>query len=235
MGISGATTLKMKKQNKTEQVIENQIQTFYHFPTAVYTVDKPEFLSVAKKVTTEFLNKRKKETKQLNDLYPVYMTEDLRGDKRMEEFCVYVANSAWTILESQGYAMQPLQTIFTEMWAQEHYKHSAMDQHVHNYGAQIVGFYFIDCPKDGSKVVFHDPKAGKVQINLPEKDTSNATYASTMINFEPKPGMLMFANAWLPHSFTRNGSDKPMRFIHFNLTVQYAPQQIACATPAEIV
>jgi uncharacterized protein (TIGR02466 family) len=225
----------MKKQNKIEQAVENQVQTIFHFPTAIYKIDKPEFLPVVKKVTTEFLNKRKKEVKQLDEIYPVYMTEDLRSDKRMTDFCSYIANTAWNILENQGYAMNPLQTVFTEMWCQEHYKHSAMEQHTHNFGSQIVGFYFIECPENASKVLFHDPKAAKVQINLPEKDASNATYASTVINFEPKPGMLLFTNAWLPHSFTRHGSDKPMRFIHFNLGVQQAPQQMACATPAEII
>jgi len=45
--------------------------------------------------------------------------------------------------------------------------------------------------------------------------------------------MLMFANSWLAHSFTRNASDKPMRFIHFNLSVQLAPQQ--AVAPAEVI
>jgi hypothetical protein len=31
--------------------------------------------------------------------------------------------------------------------------------------------------------------------------------------------MLILTNAWLPHSFTRNNSDKPMRFVHMNLSV----------------
>jgi len=31
--------------------------------------------------------------------------------------------------------------------------------------------------------------------------------------------MLVLANSWLPHSFTKNGSDEPMTFIHFNLGV----------------
>jgi hypothetical protein len=43
-----------------------------------------------------------------------------------------------------------------------------------------------------------------------------------MINYHPKEGMLMLTNAWLPHSFTRNMSDKPMRFIHFNVNVKEA-------------
>jgi hypothetical protein len=111
-----------------------------------------------------------------------------------------------------------------EMWTQEHHKHSSMDQHTHGYGSQIVGFYFLEAPENSSRVVFHDPRMGKVQIDLPESDSNNATVASKMINFEPKPGLMIFANAWLAHSFTRHANDKPIKFVHFNLSVQIAQQ-----------
>jgi hypothetical protein len=35
----------------------------------------------------------------------------------------------------------------------------------------------------------------------------------------------MFTNSWLPHSFTKNPSKKPFKFIHFNVGVMPAPQQ----------
>ena len=133
--------------------------------------------------------------------------------------------------------MQDKVTTFTEMWTQEHHKHSAMEQHVHGFGAQIVGFYFLDVPENSSRVVFHDPRAGKVQCDLPQQDMNQATIASSMINFEAKPGLLIFANAWLAHSFTRHAADKPMKFVHFNLNVQMAQEQLQnCPMPAaEIV
>jgi hypothetical protein len=62
-----------------------------------------------------------------------------------------------------------------------------------------------------------------------------ATAASKMINFTPKPGMMIFANSWLSHSFTRRAAEKPIKFVHFNLTVIMAPPA-ACPIPAaEIV
>jgi hypothetical protein len=83
-------------------------------------------------------------------------------------------------------------------------------------------------------VVFHDPRSAKVQIDLPEQDMNMATPASKMINFEPKAGMMIFANSWLSHSFTRHASNKPIKFVHFNLTVIHQPQ--ACAMPpAEVI
>ena len=107
---------------------------------------------------------------------------------------------------------------FTEMWTQEHHKHSAMDAHVHA-GAHVVGFYFLEAPDNCSQVVFHDPRAGKVQVDLPEQDMRAATPASKTINFTPKPGLMIFSNAWLAHSLTRHAANMPIKFVHFNLTV----------------
>jgi uncharacterized protein (TIGR02466 family) len=212
---------------------QNQLQALYYFPTAVYTVNRPEYLELTKKVTTEYLNKAKN-GKKLDPIYPVIMTENFFADQRMLEFSMFVGQTAWNILESQGYNMVNKTTYFSEMWCQQHYKHSAMEQHVHGFGSQIVGFYFIDCPPDSSHIVFHDPKAAKVMINIDELIPANATYASNMINFKPEPGTFMFTNAWLAHSFTRHASAKPMRFIHFNLGVQLA-NVAPPATPVEVV
>jgi hypothetical protein len=213
--------------------VQDQLVTAFHFPVAVYTIEKPEFLSTATEVSNKFLEKAKNE-RPLDEIYPAYMTDNLLQDERMIPFAEYVSATAWNILVGQGHAMNNFQTVFTELWCQEHHKHSAMEQHVHGYGAQIVGFYFLDVPENSSKVVFHDPKAAKVQTVLPEVNPTQATYASNMINFEPKPGMLMFTNAWLAHSFSRHAADEPMRFIHFNLAVQMNPQQ-ACPMAAEVV
>jgi hypothetical protein len=67
--------------------------------------------------------------------------------------------------------------------------------------------------------VIHDPRPGKVIVSLPAEDDSKITAASPMVMFTPEPGVLILTNSWLPHSFTRNQSDKPMRFVHMNLSV----------------
>jgi hypothetical protein len=93
----------------------------------------------------------------------------------------------------------------------------------------MIGFYFLNAPENCSKVLFHDPRAGKVQTNLPERDPSQATFGSNIIHFPPEPGMLMLANSWLPHSFSRHASNEPLMFVHFNLGVQFQPY---CPPPA---
>jgi len=217
-----------------EVVLNTQLQVAFHFPCPIYLIERPDFIESVATVSDESLAKQHAE-RELNEIYPVMMSGTFADDSRVKDFAEFVGGTAWNILNDQGYAMQDKAVTFTEMWTQEHHKHSSMEQHVHGFGAQIVGFYFLEVPENSSKVVFHDPRPGKVMANLPEQNMTMATPASQMINFDPKPGLLIFANAWLPHSFTRHASDKPIKFVHFNLNVQQAPQQ-ACALPtAEIV
>jgi uncharacterized protein (TIGR02466 family) len=204
--------------------MENTIEGIPLFSCPVFMVDKPEYLKVTRKISKKFIDKRKKES-ELNPNYPVYMTEAINYDPEMLEFANFVAQVSWDILNSQGYAMELFSTYFTEMWTQEHHQNSTMDKHIHGNGCAISGFYFLDVPKDSSRVIFHEPKDSKTITNLPEKNMADVTHASTMINFEPKEGQLMFTNSWLPHSFTKNVSKKPIRFIHFNVAVQPAIQQ----------
>ena len=210
--------------------MENQLNSEFYFPSGVYTIKKPEYLISVKDVAEEYLQKIDKVSAEL---YPVKMTENFYGDERISSFITFIGSTSWNILESQGIKTDGLNTVFDEFWCQEHFKHSGMDEHIHGNGAQIVGFYFLDTPENSSRVVFHDPRPGKKQINLPENDVTQVSYTSSMINFKPEPGLLIFTNSWLPHSFTRHGSDDPIRFIHFTLSVKYSV--VAKTTPAEVI
>ena len=234
----------MKKADKVckaaeavAEVVKNtQLQVAYHFPCPIYLIERPDFLNIVNEVSEESLLQQHEERK-LDDIYPVMMSGNYFADPRLTKFTEFVGATAWNILAEQGYFMQDKMVSFTEMWTQEHHKHSAMDQHIHGYGSQIVGFYFLEVPENSSRLVFHDPRMGKPLIDLPETDVNQATVASKMINFQPKPGLMVFANAWLAHSFTRHAADKPIKFVHFNLTVQFATQfQQASPVPtAEVI
>jgi len=197
---------------------EDELAMYTHFSTPIYSLINTSYLKLVSEISKEYLKKAKKENPHLDPIYPVYQTESFLNDNRLLEFIQYVSQVGWDILNSQGYDMMKYNTYVVEMWCQEHYKHSAMDQHVHGYGEHLVGFYFLDCPENSTKVIFHDPRPGKVQLSLPEADMTQATYASNMINFVPKPGMLMITNSSLAHSFTRNTVNAPVRFVHFNIT-----------------
>lgn len=225
-----------KAAEQVKEVVQGaQLEVAYHFPCPIYLIQRPDFLDSVIKVSEEYLAKQRKE-QELDDIYPVMMSGNFYADPRMTEFTEFIGSTAWNILAEQGYFMQDKVMQFTDMWTQEHHKQSSMDQHTHGYGSQIVGFYFLEVPENSSRVLFHDPRMGKPLIDLPEADQNIATIASKLINFEPKPGLMMFANAWLAHSFTRHAADKPIKFIHFNLTVQMAQNVSNSIVPAaEIV
>ena len=220
-------------ESVAQVVSQSHLLAEYHFPCPIYVIERPDFLDAVKVVSEEALETLRKKS-DLNEIYPVYMTGNYFADPRMARFSEFIGSTAWNILNEQGYVMQDKALTFTEMWTHEHYKHSAMDAHVHGFGSQIVGFYFLETPEDCSKAVFHDPRAAKVQIDLPEQDVNMVTAASKKLEFTPKPGMMIFANSWLAHSFTRHAAELPIKFVHFNLTVI---QQPTCAIPpaAEII
>lgn len=206
------------------------IDEFHYFTTPIYITKQPQFLETVKAIALDSIKQVHGGAKP-NKIYPVLMSGNMLEDPRIEEFANFTGQTAWNILSGQGYAMGNFNTVFTEMWCQEHYQTSSMDYHAHPGGNFLVGFYFLDTPEGCPSAVVHDPRPSRMMLSLPETDPSQATLASTMINFKPEPGMMMFAPAWLAHSFGRNLSKAPFRFVHFNLTVQ-SSAPTACPMPA---
>ena len=214
--------------------MQKTIEAIPLFTCPVFIVDKPEFLNVARKVSSEYL-KQRKDIQDLNPHYPVYMTENMHNHPELAELSNFIGQTAWSILDSQGYAMDNMMTYFTEMWCQEHHMGSAMDRHIHNNGAILSGFYFLNSPED-ARVVFHDPRDSKVITSLPEKDSTVSTHASNMINFKPVNGRLILSNSWLPHSFNKITENIPLTFIHINIAVApFQQTNSICRPSVEVV
>jgi uncharacterized protein (TIGR02466 family) len=210
------------------------LDQFHHFATPVYIIQQPQFLDVVRAIAADSITQVHGDKKP-DKIHPVRMSGNMLEDERIAPFAEFIANTAWNILSSQGFAMEGFSTSFTELWCQEHFQTSSMDYHNHPGGNFIVGFYFLDVPEGAPTLVIHDPRPSRIMLNLPEIDPSQATLASTMVNFKPQPGVVMFAPAWLAHSFGRNASKKPFRFVHFNLTVQQTPSAVCPVSSAEVI
>lgn len=219
----------------TQTEKQDQLAIGIYFPVQIFSINKFEYLAAVRIAADAELTQSRLTSPAADPIYPVRMTGDMTRIPELKEFSQYILATAWNILQSQGYAMADKNTYFLEFWCQEHQKHSSMDQHVHAAGAQLSGFYFIDSPKDGMRPIIYDPRAGKVQSALPEADDATVTPASSMINFEPTPGLLWFSNAWLPHSFSRHRSKKPARFLHFTIGVVQAAPAPSIMSTAEVI
>ena len=208
---------------------EEMFASHQYFMSSIYTAKNESFLDTVREVSNEALISA---PENLDEIYPMRNTDNYALDKRLAAFCEFIGTRCWSILSSQGYAMEQYQVVIESMWTQEHYKYSLMEQHTHGNNAQLVGFYFLDVPEGSSKAIFHDPRAGKVQIDLFEKDVTIATQASKAVNFAPEPGLFLISNSWQPHSFSRHTSDKPLKFVHFNICVANVQKE---AMPVEVV
>lgn len=214
----------MKKATK-KNVEQDVLETGQYFSTPVYYIKKEKFLNTLLPIFDEYI-KAAEEFQPVNELYPSIMTGNMANDPRIREFGEYLVGTAWNILKGQGYAVDNKVAYFHSIWGQEYRKFGSMDEHVHADGAQIVGFYFLECPENCPKMILKDPRFGKNQISMSEADTTKVSDSTTSIVFGAQPGSLFFTNAWLPHSFSRNGSDKPFKFIHFNIAVKDVPVQV---------
>jgi hypothetical protein len=216
---------------------KDQMANWAYFACPVNMISKPEFLATVKAVSKDLLAEQKKIYPKLHPVYPIRQTGSMLSDDRIKPFLDYIGSTAWNILDSQGYAMDNLTVYFQEMWCQEHHMHSGHEEHMHGGGAQLVGFYFLDVPKDSGKLILHDPRPGKRLVNLPEKNVSQISIGSTAVNFTPVAGDLYFVPSWLPHSISRNADSKPLRFIHFTIGVSMINPTVDVDTgmPPEIV
>lgn len=193
-----------------------------HFPSLIYSVEKPEYLDAVNEVSQRYLTARKNSEPKPDPMHPV-QTNGYAHEPSLAAFTGYIAQAAWTILNDQGHDVASLGTYIQEMWSQEHNQFNGHDEHIHSRGAQITGMYFLDCPEGGSRVAIHDPRYGRNQIALPEADLNKITQASSTVLFIPKPGTMYFFNSWLPHSVTRNPGTEPTRLVHFNLGMKDLP------------
>jgi len=210
---------------------QGELETSLYFPTPLYSITRNDFIPTVTTVFDEYIAKSIENT-PINDLHPSVMTYDMSQDERLKDFNSYILGTAYNILVSQGHRMDNQVPFFHSIWGQEHHKTSDMPEHIHNEGVQIIGFYFINAPDGSSPMIVHDPRYGKRQINLPAIKPEEISFASSSIVFTPKQGMFIFANSWLPHSFGRHNSDKPFKFIHFNIGLQqFNPQ---CDAPTVI-
>lgn len=200
----------------------------FYFQTPVYKQNKPNFLKDCMDVFDEQVKLKKAEPDfKLDPIHPFVQTYNLL-DSRLDDFCTYVNQVGWNILQSQGYDVINYETYANEVWGQEHYKYSSMEYHYHPESV-LTGFYILSAPNNSSKINFYDPRSYKnfytgLPLNERLRTTTDINVATNIIFYEPQEGDLFITNSWLPHSFTRNESDEPLKFIHFNIFTTFVPK-----------
>jgi len=193
--------------------MNDELTTDFHFPSGLYRIQKPEFLQMAREAIEEHL----RDVHDESDVYPISQTDDMVGVK-LDPLLGYIVQTAWNILNSQGYDVERVRTYMMDFWGQRLRKGAQHVEHTHAFNAQISGFYFTEVPNERvSSPYIADPRPGKRQINWYEKEGQMNPYATDRIFLNVQPGELVMFNSWLPHGFMPNSSEMPFKFIHFNI------------------
>ena len=201
------------------------------FESIVYRKELPEHVDNLIKITNDYIHKARKNTRpeilKREKKYGVAIGDHgmsyhshgkLYQDKRMADFETLIRVTAKNILESQGFDVSGHELDYTEMWVQQFANQGGghHETHVH-WDNHISGFYFLKCSDRTSVPVFHDPRHGRMMLNLPLKDTSKLCYAMERQSLKIFPGTLLMFNSYLPHEFKVDNGIDAFRFIHFNI------------------
>ena len=201
------------------------------FESIVYRKELPEHVDNLIKITNDYIHKARKNTRpeilKREKKYGVAIGDHgmsyhshgkLYQDKRMADFETLIRVTAKNKLERQGFDVSGHELDYTEMWVQQFADQGGghHETHVH-WDNHISGFYFLKCSDRTSVPVFHDPRPGRMMLNLPLKDTSKLCYAMERQSLKIFPGTLLMFNSYLPHEFKVDNGIDAFRFIHFNI------------------
>ena len=217
----------MKKKQETK-TFPTQLNREDYFKCPIWFADVPKFvddlntasdpyIKTAKKNLKKDIAKRNKEFGDRGDMGHVFHSNTLIGDPNFLELQNYIGGTAHNLLGEMGFDITNYQLSTTEMWVQEFAKKGAGQHSLHtHWNGHMSGFYFLKASEKTSRPIFEDPRPGNLMNLLPQKDSAKITYASHQVNYEVKPGRMIFFPSYMPHMYTVDMGYEPFRFIHWN-------------------
>jgi uncharacterized protein (TIGR02466 family) len=226
-----------KKKNKKEldkiscgsaETFPTQLGRENYFQCPIWFADAPQFVAdlnkasdpyieTAKKNLKKDIAKRNKKFGDRGDMGHVFHSTPLVGDPNFLQLQNYIGATANNLLTEMGFDMTNQQVYIMELWVQEFAKNGGGHHTLHtHWNGHISGFYFLKASDKTSRPVFEDPRPGNLMNLLPQKDPTKIAYASHQVNYEVKPGRMIFFPSYMPHMYTLDMGYEPFRFIHWN-------------------
>ena len=219
---------KKELDNESAKVFPTQLVRENYFQCPIWFADAPEFvkdlnkasdkyIKVAKKNLKKDIDKRNKKFGNRGDMGHVFHSNSLIGDPNFLTLQNYIGATAHNLLIEMGFDLTDYKTFITEMWVQEFAKSGGGHHTLHtHWNGHVSGFYFLKASEKTSRPIFEDPRSGNVMNLLPQKDMTKITYASSQVNYEVKPGRMIFFPSYIPHQYIVDMGYEPFRFIHWN-------------------
>jgi len=226
---------KLKTQKDFDKISGGSARAFptqltreNYFQCPVWFADEPAFvdglnkasdpyIATAKKNLKKDIAKRNKKHGDKGDMGHVFHSDTLLGNPSFLTLQNYIGATSHNLLLEMGFDLTHHQIFITEMWVQEFAKNGGGHHTLHtHWNGHMSGFYFLKASEKTSQPIFQDPRSGNLMNLLPEKDKTKITYASPQVNYEVKPGRIIFFPSYMPHLYAVDMGYEPFRFIHFN-------------------
>ena len=213
---------------KKQKIFPKELTREDYFKCPIWFADEPAFVNKLNKASDKYIkqskknlkkdiNKRNKKFGNKGDMGNVFHSSTLIGDSNFLELQNYVGATSHNLLLEMGFDLSQHQVFITEMWVQEFAKNGGGHHTLHtHWNGHMSGFYFLKASEKTSRPIFEDPRPGNLMNLLPQKDTSKITYASHQINYDVKPGRMIFFPSYMPHQYVVDMGYEPFRFIHWN-------------------
>ena len=220
--------MKKKKRSKSAETFPTQLTKEDYFKCPIWFADAPKFvddlnkasdpyIATAKKNMKKNIDKRNKAYGDRGDMGNVFHSSTLIGEPDFLELQNYIGATCNNLLIEMGFDMTNYKLFITEMWVQEFAKKGGGHHSLHtHWNGHMSGFYFLKASEKTPRPLFEDPRAGNLMNLLPQKDSTKITYASHQVNYEVKPGRMIFFPSYLPHMYGVDMGYEPFRFIHWN-------------------
>jgi len=213
----------MKKEFPKQLILEE------YFKCPIWYADVPEFVDDLNKASDKYIKQSKKNLKKQiekrnkkfgdkGDMGYVFHSTSLIDDPKFIKLIDYIGATAYNLLGEMGFDLTNYQVFTTELWVQEFAKQGGGHHTLHtHWNGHISGFYFLKADESTSMPMFEDPRPGNMMNLLPEKDKTKVTHASSQIQYQVKPGRMIFFPSYMPHQYIVDMGYKPFRFIHWNI------------------
>jgi len=221
--------LKQKQRKQKNKItFPQQLTREEYFKCPMWFGDEPRFVKDLNKASDPYIEESKKNLKtdidkrnkkfgNKGDMGHVFHSTSLIGDPAFLNLQNYVGATANNLLIEMGFDLTNYQVFTTELWVQEFAKQGGGHHTLHtHWNGHISGFYFLKASEKTSLPLFEDPRPGNVMNLLPEADKTKVTYASSQINYQVKPGRMIFFPSYMPHQYVVDMGYEPFRFIHWN-------------------
>ena len=213
---------------QSEPIFPKDLYREDYFKCPVWAADAPEFVEDLNSASDKYIqaskdnlkkdiDKRNKKYGDKGDMGQVFHSNSLIGDPKFKDLTNYVMATSHNLLVEMGFDLTHHQIFATEMWVQEFAKDGGGHHTLHtHWNGHISGFYFLKANERTSRPLFEDPRPGNVMNLLPQKKPHRITYASYQINYDVRPGRMIFFPSYLPHQYMVDMGYEPFRFIHWN-------------------